>query len=155
MVNIKLPHNFTPRPYQRDAIDALSKYQRAVLIWHRRAGKDKTVLHPLIKKALERVGVYYYIFPEYEQGRKALWDNIDNDGLTMFDHIPKEIIAPNGKNDQSMKLELVNGSIIQVIGTDRKIDNIVGTNPVGIVFSEYPISDPRGWDLLRPIIKLN
>jgi len=101
------------------------------------------------------VGVYYYIFPEYEQGRKALWDNIDNDGLTMFDHIPKEIIAPNGKNDQSMKLELVNGSIIQVIGTDRKIDNIVGTNPVGIIFSEYPISDPRWWDLLRPIIKLN
>ena len=101
------------------------------------------------------MGVYYYIFPEYEQWRKAMWDNIDNDWLTMFDHIPKEIIKPNGKNDQSMKIEFTNGSILQVIGTDRKIDNIVGTNPVWLIFSEFPISDPRGWDLLRPIIKLN
>lgn len=82
----------------------------------------------LIKKALERKGVYYYIFPEYEQGRKAFWDNIDNDGKTMFDHVPKELSKK--RNDQSMQLELVNGSLIQVIGTDRKIDNIVGTNPV-------------------------
>ena len=95
----------------------------------------------LIKKALERKGVYYYIFPEYEQGRKAFWDNIDNDGKTMFDHVPKEIFKR--RNDQSMQLELANGSLIQVIGTDRKIDNIVGTNPVGCLFSEFPISDPR------------
>lgn len=102
---------------------------------------------------MQRKGVYYYIFPEYEQGRKAFWDNIDNDGLTMLEHIPDELIEK--RNDQSMQIYLVNGSLIQVIGTDRKIDNIVGTNPVGLLFSEYPISDPRGWDLLRPIIKLN
>ena len=54
-----------------------------------------------------------------------------------------------------MQITLVNGSMIQVIWTDRKIDNIVGTNPVGVLFSEYPISDPRWWDLLRPILKLN
>lgn len=54
-----------------------------------------------------------------------------------------------------MQLELINGSLIQVIWTDKKIDNIVGTNPVGCLFSEYPISDPRWWDLLRPILKLN
>mgnify|MGYP000879883550 FL=1 len=59
----------------------------------------------------------------------------------MFDHVPKEIFKR--RNDQSMQLELVNGSLIQVIGTDRKIDNIVGTNPVGCLFSEFPISDPR------------
>lgn len=46
----------------------------------------------------------------------------------MFDHVPKELSKK--RNDQSMQLELVNGSLIQVIGTDRKIDNIVGTNPV-------------------------
>ena len=59
----------------------------------------------------------------------------------MLDHIPRALIKKT--NDQSMQLELVNGSLIQVIGTDRKIDNIVGTNPVGCLFSEYPISDPR------------
>jgi phage terminase large subunit len=71
----------------------------------------------------------------------------------MISHIPKELLKH--KNDQSMKLEFVNGSTIQMIGTDRKIDNIVGSNPVGCLFSEYPISDPRGWDLMRPILKLN
>ena len=71
----------------------------------------------------------------------------------MFDHIPAELMVK--KNDQSMQITLVNGSMIQVIWTDRKIDNIVGTNPVGVLFSEYPISDPRWWDLLRPILKLN
>lgn len=153
MVSIKLPYQFTPRPYQKNAMGSLDTYNRAVLIWHRRAGKDKTAFQMLIKKALQKKGVYYYIFPEYEQGRKAFWDNIDNDGLTMHDHIPRQLVAK--KNDQSMQIEFVNGSIIQVIGTDRKIDNIVGTNPIGLLFSEYPISDPRGWDLLRPIIKLN
>ena len=71
----------------------------------------------------------------------------------MMEHIPAEVLKE--KNDQQMKITLNNGSMIQVIGTDRKIDNIVGTNPFGLLFSEYPISDPRGWDLLRPIIKLN
>jgi phage terminase large subunit len=153
MANIILPHNFVPRPYQKEALNAFDTYQRVVLIWHRRSGKDKTAFQAFIKKAMKRVGAYYYIFPEYEQGRKAFWDNIDNDWLTMFDHTPKEILK--NKNDQSMQLEFVNGSFIQVIGTDRKIDNIVWTNPIWILFSEYPIADPRGWDLLRPIIKLN
>lgn len=90
---------------------------------------------------MQRKGVYYYVFPEYEQGRKAFWDNIDNDGLTMHDHIPKEILK--SKNDQSMQLEFINGSLIQVVGTDRKIDNLVGTNLAGVLFSEYPIADPR------------
>ena len=82
----------------------------------------------MVRKALERKGTYFIIFPEYEQARKAVWDNIDNDGLSMLSHVPKQLIK--NRNDQSMKLELINGSIIQLIGTDRKIDNIVGTNPV-------------------------
>ena len=57
-----------------------------------------------------------------------MWDNIDNDGFSMLSHVPKELVK--NRNDQSMKLELINGSVIQLIGTDRKIDNIVGTNPV-------------------------
>ena len=52
----------------------------------------------MIKKALERKGVYYYIFPEYEQGRKAFWDNIGNEGKTTFDDVPKAIFKR--RNDQ-------------------------------------------------------
>ncbi len=153
MASIILPHNFTARPYQKKALEWLDEFKRAILIWHRRAWKDKTAFQALQKKALQRVGVYYYIFPEYEQWRKAFWDNIDNDGKTMFDHIPKWLLKK--KNDQSMQIEYINGSMIQVIGTDRKIDNIVGTNPVWCLYSEFPIADPRWWDLMRPILKLN
>ena len=46
---ITLPYKFTPRPYQKEALDAFGKYKRLVLIWHRRAGKDKTAFQMLIK----------------------------------------------------------------------------------------------------------
>lgn len=157
-LDITLPHQFIPRPYQEDFFHSFihwiqANIKRFVVIWHRRAGKDKTAWQCMIYWALQRKWVYYYIFPEYEQGRKIFWDGIDNDWMKMIDHIPKELIA--NTNDQQMKITLINGSIIQIIGTDRKINNIVGWNPVWCIFSEYSISNPLWWDLIRPILKLN
>lgn len=101
---------------------------------------------------IERVGTYYYFFPTYAQGKKALWNAMDKDGFKVTDHIPKEIRKRT--DNQDMLIELVNGSILQVIGTDN-IDSIVGTNPVGCVFSEYPLQSPIAWGLLRPILAEN
>jgi hypothetical protein len=53
-----------------------------------------------------------------------------------------------------MKLQTVNGSLLQVVGSDN-IDSIVGTNPVGCIFSEFSIQDPKGWDYVRPILREN
>jgi hypothetical protein len=53
-----------------------------------------------------------------------------------------------------MKLELENDSIWQVVGTDN-VDRLVGANPVGCVFSEYSLQDPRAWDYIRPILAEN
>lgn len=153
-MKIKLPHKFNARPYQKEVFKADADwYKRFILVWHRRAWKDKTALQLLIKWAMQDVWVYYYVFPEYAQGRKIFWDWIDNDWFRNIDHIPKELIK--NTSDQQMKIELVNWSLIQVIGTDRKIDNIVWTNPKWCIFSEFPISDPRGWDLIRPILTVN
>jgi hypothetical protein len=127
--------------------------KRAVLIWPRRNGKDKCCWNYLIKEACKKKGIYYYIFPTYSQGRKILWDGIDKDGFKVMEHIPKDIIRGN-PNSTEMKLWLINGSLIQVIGTDS-CDNIVGTNPVGCVFSEYSIQDPKAWQLIRPILAEN
>ncbi len=52
-------------------------FKRAVCVWHRRAGKDKTLLNIVVKKMLERVGTYYCFSPEFNQGSKALWDTVD------------------------------------------------------------------------------
>ena len=126
-------------------------YKRAVCVWHRRAGKDKTLINLVVKKAHERVGCYYYYFPTGTKGRQTIWDGIDKDSFPFLEHIPKEIIRK--KNDQEMKIVFKNGSIFQIIGTDRT--EVVGPNPVGCVFSEYALQDPRAWNYVRPILSEN
>jgi len=37
------------------------------------------------------VGNMYYVFPEYNQGRKIFRDGIDNDGFRNLDHFPDTI----------------------------------------------------------------
>lgn len=125
--------------------------KRAVLTWHRRAGKDKTCLNFLIKKMFERVGLYFYYFPTLADARKAVWDAIDSDGFPVLGHFPEDAIQKT--NDQEMKVVLKNGSIFQLMGTDRL--TVVGHNPVGCVFSEYSLQNPKGWDYVRPILREN
>lgn len=153
MPTIQIPYRFKPRNYQVGFFKAIDTgTQRALLVWPRRHGKDKTCFNALVKKATERVGNYYYIFPEYNQGRKALWDNIDKDGFRTIHHAPKQIVKSS--NATEMKVELINGSIIQVVGA-ADIDRIVGTNPIGVVFSEYSLIDPMVWGYIYPILAEN
>jgi phage terminase large subunit len=130
--------------------------KRAVLVWHRRAGKDKTALNYTISQMFPenggRIGTYYHFLPTYNQGKKIIWDGIDYNGMKFMDHFPPELVA--SKNETEMQVTLSNGSIYQVIGTD-KMDNIVGTNPLGCVFSEYSLQNPKAWDLFRPILREN
>lgn len=153
MAQLTIPHNYTPRSYQLNILKALdSGIKRAVWIVHRRGGKDKTAINLVVKKMLERVGTYYYFFPTYNQGRKILWDGIDRDGFRFLDHIPEQLIARKDRTE--MAVELKNGSILQIVGTDN-IDRIVGTNPVGCIFSEYALQDPKAWAFIRPILAEN
>lgn len=153
-IKIELPHNYKCRAYQLPFWEAAKRgYKRFVLVWHRRAGKEKTCWNYLIMQAVRRPGIYYYFFPHFSQGRKILWDGLDKDGFRLLDHIPKELI--NGSpNSTEMKIRLKNGSLIQIIGTNN-IDSIVGTNPVGCVFTEYSLQDPTAWQLIRPILAEN
>jgi phage terminase large subunit len=57
--------------------------------------------------------------------------------------------------NQSFGWSLMNGSAVQLIGTDN-IDSVVGTNPLGCVFSaNLPCKTLRGWDYIRPILREN
>jgi hypothetical protein len=153
MQPITIPYNFTPRPYQQEIFKQLDSGKlRLLLRWSRRAGKDLTCFNLMVKKAFERVGSYYYFFPEYSQGKKALWEGMDMDGVRFIDRIPKEWVIK--KNNNEMKLELGNGSIIRVIGTEN-FDSIMGTNPIGCVFSEFSLQNPAAWDFIRPILAQN
>jgi hypothetical protein len=126
--------------------------KRAVCVWHRRSGKDKTFINIMMTKMAQRKGTYYYFLPTYNQGKKIIWDGMDKGGFKFLDHIPESLIVR--KNETDMKIELVTGSIFQVVGTDN-IDSIMGTNPVGCVFSEYSLQDPKAWEFIRPILLEN
>lgn len=150
-----IPHKFIPRPYQLPIFQAMnSGFKRSVLVWHRRAGKDKALINVIATEMIKRVGVYYYFFPTYTQGKKILWKGIDKDGMPFLDHFPVEVLKPNGKNESTMSIEFNNGSYFQIIGTD-KYDSIRGTNPVGCVFSEFSYQDPRAWDICKKILDEN
>ena len=53
-----------------------------------------------------------------------------------------------------MFLRLVNGSTWQVIGSDN-YQSLVGTPPLGIVFSEWARANPAAWAYLAPILVEN
>jgi len=152
--SITLPFMYEPRDYQLPILKALDTggYKRAIAVWHRRSGKDKTFLNYLFKSMYERVGAYYYFFPTYRQGRKVIWQGMDRDGMRFIDHFPKELRAR--VHDLDMRIEAKNGSTFQVVGTD-KIDAIVGANPVGCVYSEWSLQNPSAWDFVRPILAEN
>lgn len=151
---IVLPHNFVPRAYQAPLVAAFAAgLQRGLLLWHRRSGKDKTCFNLMVGKAAARVGNYHYVYPTYRQAKKALWTAIDKDGFKVLDHCPPALLAKE-PNETEMLLPLTNGSTIQLIGADN-YDSVVGTNPVGIVLSEYALMAPSVLDLIRPILREN
>lgn len=142
------------RSYQQPILDAIENkgYRRVVAIMPRRAGKDMTAFLLAIRTCLRRTCVVYYIFPTYSQGRKILWDSITNDGTRILDFIPDELIQ--SKNGQEMKIRFINGSLLQIVGSDN-YDGLVGTNPSMCIFSEYALQDPRAYQYLRPILTAN
>lgn len=154
MVNIKIPYKWKPRKYQMKLWNYLENGgKRAVAVWHRRAGKDSLSLNWTAVAAMQRVGVYWHMLPLQTQARKVVWDAIDKQGRRVIDQVfPKAL--RKSVNSQEMKIELLNGSIWQCVGSDS-YNSLVGANPVGVVFSEYSIADPAAWDFIRPILAEN
>jgi len=126
--------------------------RRAVWVAHRRSGKDVTCWEILIEEAIQEVGTYYYCLPEFNHARRVIWDGMLNDGQRFINLIPPSLIKKT--NGSQMTIELVNNSVIQLVGSDQ-YDRLVGTNPKGIVFSEYSLTHPMAWQILRAILAAN
>ncbi len=117
------------------------------------SGKDMCAWNICIQELIRKTQTIYYIFPTYASGRKILWDAITNDGFRILDYMPKEVIE--SRNEQLMRIRLKNGSVFQVIGSDNYDNALVGTNPQGVVFSEFAISNPLAYGFVRPILSAN
>lgn len=154
MPDLAIDGGFNPRPYQvpyMAAMDAGCKF--ACWVMHRRGGKDRTALAQACKDAFKRVGLYWHCLPTLRQGRKVVWDNITSEGRNLVQQtFPRELVKR--RHEDEMKLELVNGSIVQVVGADN-FDALVGSSPVHVTFSEWALTDPRSYDYVRPILREN
>jgi len=150
VMEVNLPHHFEYRDYQKPqfkaSVDGINRFMK---VWHRRAGKDLTDLNFTIMKSMERVGNYWHMLPEYGQARKAIWEGKTKEGRGYLDHFPPEIVKRRRDND--MMIELINGSIWRLVGSDN-MDSNVGAGLAGVVFSEYSLTNPMAWGLVEPIL---
>ena len=78
-MRVRLPNNWEPRWYQRPLWDywVANDGKHAEVIWHRRAGKDETVLHGTAVKLHERPANYWHMLPQANQARKAIWEAVN------------------------------------------------------------------------------
>ena len=153
MGKVSVPYNWSPRVYQEPLWAALEGgIKRAVQVWHRRTGKDLTDINWAATQAYQRRGLYWHMFPTYSQGRKVIWEGLDNSGRPFLDAFPPQ--TWKRKPDAEMTLWLEGGSIFQVVGTDH-IDRLMGANPVGVIVSEYALQNPAAWELISPILAAN
>jgi hypothetical protein len=152
---LTLPYQWEPRDYQKP----LWRYmhgggKRAVAIWPRRHGKDDVALHFTACAAHERVGVYWHLLPQQNQARKAIWNAVNpHTGRRRIDDAFPAAVRETTREDE-MFIRFKTGSTWQVIGSDN-YDALVGTPPIGVVFSEWALSNPQAWSLVRPILLEN
>lgn len=156
MPAVELPHNgWRPRRDQRALWTYLEQGgKRAVEVAHRRWGKDDLALHYTACAAMQRIGNYWHMLPQYNQCRKAIWEAVNpRTGMKRIDEaFPTELRVVTRNTD--MYLEFVNGSSWQLVGSDN-FNALVGSPPIGIVFSEYALSNPQSWAYLSPILEEN
>jgi phage terminase large subunit len=154
-LEVELPNNWSPR---KDQLPLWRYLQdgglRAVEIAHRRWGKDDIALHWTCCAAHQRVGNYWHMLPKAAQARKAIWTAINpRTGKRRIDEaFPKSLRKKT--LDREMMIEFKNGSTWQVLGSDN-YDMLVGSPPVGIIFSEWALASPAAWAMLRPILDEN
>jgi hypothetical protein len=128
--------------------------KRCDVVAHRRWGKDDVSLHWTATAMHERVGVYWHMLPEASQARKAIWNAVNpRTGKRRIDEaFPQELRA--NTVDQDMFIRFKNGSTWQVLGSDN-FDSFVGSPPIGVIFSEWSLAKPNGWNYVRPILLEN
>ena len=145
-----MDEKFIPRDYQKPVMKALKKFNRSVIMGHRRCGKDMICWNHTIQEALSERGQYFYTFMGIPFARKVIFNGVTSEGKRFLDYIPKDKIEEIYKD--TMVIKLTNGSIIQLVGADKSFS---GRNAKGVVFSEYSVYDGKDFSDLLEVIDAN
>jgi hypothetical protein len=115
-----------------------------VLVAGRRFGKSYLSCVELLRGAIEKPGeVYFYCAPTYRMAKDIAWKTL------------KQLVPPawiKQKNESDLKLELVNGSLIELKGTENAMA-LRGRSLSGVVMDEAAFMDPEVWfEVIRPAL---
>ena len=92
--------------------------------------------------------MYLYLLPTFTQAKKVIWQDSE-----MMKHFPEQFIEK--KNDTEPYIKFKNGSVWLLGGADNP-DSWRGTNPVDVVFDEFPEMKEAIWtEIIRPILTEN
>ena len=134
--------------------------QFSMLSYHRRGGKDLVHLSMLSRRAMRKQGIYQYLLPTRKWASRVVWDaqidivdwrGVHRSGPLLDVIFPKEIVKR--KNSTDYFIELINGSVIFLGGTDS--GDFVGATSSGLVLSEFSLHKPDVLGYVMPIVKQN
>ena len=144
--------NLSLHPGQLGVFQAQARFK--VVAAGRRWGKTRFAAVELLTKALQdhcwvnrkkrslRGVEAWYIAPTYDQAKDIVWG--------LLKDLASDLITKTWENDG--KLQLANGRIIQIKGSDRP-DRLRGVGLSHIVLDEYASMKPQTWEtILRPTL---
>jgi len=115
-----------------------------VLVAGRRFGKSYLACVELLRGAINRPGeTFFYCAPTYRMAKDIAWKVLK-----------KLVPAPwiKSKNETDLKLELVNGSVIELEGTENAMA-LRGRSLSGVVLDEAAFMDSGVWfEVIRPAL---
>ena len=141
-MSTKTAENLTLRWAQGEVFNAEERFR--VLVAGRRFGKSYLSCIELLKAAINRPGeTYFYCAPTYRMAKDIAWKEIKK-------LVPPQWIA--SKNETDLKIELINGSLIELKGTENAM-TLRGRSLAGVVLDEAAFMDSDVWfQVIRPAL---
>lgn len=136
--NLKL---YTPHSAQLKFHTSPARYRVASL--GRQSGKSTMCNNEILKRAWESPGTHYaFISPIFSQAKEQYRRQVKS--------LPDEILTR--KSDTELRIDLVNGSIIEYLSGDNP-HSIRGKTLHGVVIDEMRDQDPELWtQIVRPML---
>lgn len=135
---------YKPRPWQQFIHEDTHRFR--VVLAHRSGGKSFLAMGELVRSAFSKKGVYAYIAPQKDQGRRNIWHKLKD----MVRDIPGMKV-----NETESRMEFPNGSFFYILGADNP-ENIRGMHLSGVVMDEVADMPFDVWGtVIRPALQAN